>query len=979
MDAITGTFIAESIDFVLPDIGEDFAIKRQYMSTNLQGGLLGKGWKLNYESYMYTDSNKLYVECVTGHSIGFENKQGKWEALEGQGKRFDLEENKIQHEWILKDYQQHQTYVYNKEGKLTAIINKNNQKTLLMYENGNLSKILTTLGYEVYFTFKENKLIEIQDSIGRTVQYKYDEDLLTHAVQLDHGITHYIYNKTGYLETTIDANGTKILTNTYDEEGRIVFQTLENGETYQFEYDTTARTSIVTYGTTNHQVIYHYNKNLAVTKITYEDQTTQAYDYDVYGNRCYEKDRLGRITQKAFSPYGYCVAEELPNGNIMTYTYDEMHRLTRKSDTGGRESLYRYNERNNLVEEKYIIATGRWATIHYTYDFKGRILQVEDAMKGITQYTYEDKQSKPTSIISPMGEITDYEYDAVGRRMSIENTYGKVEFGYNALNYVTSIKDGEGNVSRKMYDKMGNLISYYTPKALKQGTKGYDYKYDFLDRLVEVVNPLEEHFKNFTNTEGKITKSIHPNTYDPKTGDGEGIYYCYDQDNNCIKKINLDGGTERFFYDAEGNLIKHVLPEYYDVKQDDGIGYTYTYNAMNQLTHIVSPEGIYEHRYTYDLQGNMIEETDAKGQTTYYHYDLKDNLIEKRSPIKIENEIIYYQVVLYDYDLNGNKIAEKYGEEAVKIECYPKSYHTITLTYNANNHLIKVKDDMGATVVYRYNCLGKRRYEERLINRDTRQTIYYNYNAVGRLTQKKEACNPTDLNTNKDMVWAITQYQYDENGNLIEITTPKGYKIKRTYDACDRIISQQELDKANGIDRTRYYHYDAAGNVTAVTQTSEQQPDITTGYTYDLKNRLTHIKEGENTTTRYFYDKNDNLIKEVTGENYQEVLDDGEGTTYTYNYQGGLTSCVNALGETVETNYYDAIGNRIERKDGLGNSLNYYYTPDDQLEKITASMNQAETTLGQYSYNEKGQIIGIKDGMKMKRSMTQTHGEGLPK
>ncbi|MHC1748049.1 MAG: hypothetical protein AB9856_06615 [Cellulosilyticaceae bacterium] len=87
---------------------------------------------------------------------------------------------------------------------------------------------------------------------------------------------------------------------------------------------------------------------------------------------------------------------------------------------------------------------------------------------------------------------------------------------------------------------------------------------------------------------------------------------------------------------------------------------------------------------TYDLHGNMIEETDAKGQTTYYH--LKDNLTEKRSPIKVENEIIYYQVVRYEYDLNGNKIAEKYGEEAGKIECYPKSYHTITLTYNANNY-----------------------------------------------------------------------------------------------------------------------------------------------------------------------------------------------------------------------------------------------------------------------------------------------------
>lgn len=34
-------------------------------------------------------------------------------------------------------------------------------------------------------------------------------------------------------------------------------------------------------------------------------------------------------------------------------------------------------------------------------------------------------------------------------------------------------------------------------------------------------------------------------------------------------------------------------------------------------------------------------------------------------------------------------------------------------------------------------------------------------------------------------VWVITQYDYDANGNLTEIISPKGYKIIQEYDADD--------------------------------------------------------------------------------------------------------------------------------------------------------------------------------------------------
>lgn len=50
----------------------------------------------------------------------------------------------------------------------------------------------------------------------------------------------------------------------------------------------------------------------------------------------------------------------------------------------------------------------------------------------------------PSCVTTPKGEETAYSYDAVGRRMSISNSYGTVEMAYNSRNFVTSRTDGEG-------------------------------------------------------------------------------------------------------------------------------------------------------------------------------------------------------------------------------------------------------------------------------------------------------------------------------------------------------------------------------------------------------------------------------------------------------------------------------------------------------------------------------------------------------
>ncbi|NFA44216.1 hypothetical protein EXM65_17010 [Clostridium botulinum] len=688
---------------------------------------------------------------------------------------------------------------------------------------------------------------------------------------------------------------------------------------------------------------------------------------------------------------------------------------------------YTYDEEQNLLEKKTKISVEEYKTESYTYDSYGRITAKVDGNGNISKYEYdsgsfiEGKKGKdPVRVITNSGYDYDYEYeyDEVGRNTSISTDYGTIEFGYNNLDYVSKIKDGNGNVTLKYYDKMGNLISIYTPNAClnnKQNGQGYYYKYDHMDRLISIKNPLGIIDKSIRDSEGNIIKEINPNYYDDKTDNGLGIEHVYDKDNRKIKTIYLDGGIERFYYDAKGNVIRHISPEYYNKETDNGTGFSYTYDSMNKLTSIYNEEtGITEKTFEYDLHGNIIKEIDNDKNATLFKYDLANNLIEKNVPVEIididSNESLdnnklksktKYQVISYCYDKNGNKILEKHGIDAIFEDEICNNYNEIYFTYDKENRLIEVKDKCGAKARYKYDCLNNKIYESFKINDTTNKIIHYVYDKVGNLIEKKEEIDGKFISSkNKGKnIWSTTKYEYDKNGNLTKIITPKGYEIVKVYDEIDRVIEEHET---NNIFRSRVYAYDKANNIISINEYSGEEAklinskyssefnydlDILTryenkkenekllkeidfkidkrkkNYTYDSQNRLTHFTNVSGNTARLFYDKNDRIIKQVLPEQYDSEKDNGVGTTYKYNIKGQVVEVKNALGETVTKNTYDPKGNLKTSVDGENNKVEYTYTLLGQIKDVVTPNSSKENKKAQsYSYDARGNITGITDG-----------------
>ena len=139
----------------------------------------------------------------------------------------------------------------------------------------------------------------------------------------------------------------------------------------------------------------------------------------------------------------------------------------------------------------------------------------------------------------------------------------------------------------------------------------------------------------------------------------------------------------------------------------------------------------------------------------------------------------------------------------------------------------------------------------------------YGYDRAGRLIEKKEELNSGLVPQGKEEKYAITRYCYDEKWQSNRGYNPEDYRIVRKYDLCDRIVEETTIDKANGIHRKVQVCYDLAGNITKVVRQGKGQAPWQVSYGYDLKDRITHVKDCMGPVFGYEYNKND-WLKEAT-------------------------------------------------------------------------------------------------------------------
>ena len=245
------------------------------------------------------------------------------------------------------------------------------------------------------------------------------------------------------------------------------------------------------------------------------------------------------------------------------------------------------------------------------------------------------------------------------------------------------------------------------------------------------------------------------------------------------------------------------------------------------------------------------------------------------------------------------------------------------------------------------------------------RVFHYSYDRAGRLTEIREELDNGLSAAEGDRKYAVTRYRYDENGNRTEIITPEGYRILREYDACDRLIRERTVDRANGMDRTVSVTYDYAGNIIGITRQGKGLEAWETRYDYDLKDRIIHAKDCLSPVFVYEYDKNDQLKTELLPESGSRTMPGApqNRNSYCYNAYGSLLTRTDGAGTVQEEYRYLPDGKPALFREADGQEIVYTYGIHGQETEIhTARSRKAGKAVQSFCYDSRGRITGIKDG-----------------
>jgi len=367
-----------------------------------------------------------------------------------------------------------------------------------------------------------------------------------------------------------------------------------------------------------------------------------------------------------------------------TNTYDNMDRLTGRTDPLGRSESLAYDLGGNLTR-----FTDRKGQItNFTYDPLNRLIAISYADNSTTTISY-DSVGRPVALIDSIGGRIDlaydnlnrvvrettglgtvaYTYDSIGRRASMTaNGQAPTNYSYDTASRLTQVAQG-AQVVVIGYDNKGHRTSLTYPNGTTT-----TYSYDAASRLTGIF-----HERGVTNVEsisyvydaaGNRTAAVrgsNPAAILPGT-----LQATYDAAN---EQISLDNALFTLIYDANGNLLSRT----------DLTGTTtYTWDARNRLIAVTGP-GLTA-SFVYDALNRRISKT-VNGISTQYLYD--------------RNDIVQ--------EINGSAVTATYlrslnvDEVFVRMGASPEYYHT-----DAQGTTMMLTDATGiAKTTYTYTPFGE--------------------------------------------------------------------------------------------------------------------------------------------------------------------------------------------------------------------------------------------------------------------------------
>ncbi len=461
-------------------------------------------------------------------------------------------------------------------------------------------------------------------------------------------------------------------------------------------------------------------------------------------------------TSFAYTPFGAIERVTQPDGAFLQYGYDAAQRLTGISDNGGNAITYVLDAAGNRVKEsttdsasvvkrlmarQYDQLSRMRASIRAPFadapnldDTSVRKTNMTFDASGNTELTTDPSLGTP----AVAGTVTDNDYDPLSRLIKTLQDVGgiaaKVEYGFDVLDRMTSVKDPKNLNTVYAYDGLSNLtsltspdtgISSYLYDAAGNRTQQTDARgvksnmtYDALNRLRKieytpagstVVNALKTVEFFYDETTIGCTSNFATGRMSRFTDESGNTKLCYDRRGNVVQKTQVtsnatqvlamtfsvadrlsgitypSGTTVSYGRDNQGRItslningssfVKAVsyLPfgPINQISFQNGKTLTKTYDQNYDIDSIVSTAtGGLNLDYSVDEVGN-IKQVNQSGMIFNLNYDK----LYRLTSVKDQNQAL---IEGFTYDATGNRLSKQLGSNSPVNYSYAATEHRLT-------------------------------------------------------------------------------------------------------------------------------------------------------------------------------------------------------------------------------------------------------------------------------------------------------------
>lgn len=290
--------------------------------------------------------------------------------------------------------------------------------------------------------------------------------------------------------------------------------------------------------------------------------------------------------------------------------------------------------------------TNNYLYNNFTYDPLGRVKTMVNSL-GTTTNTYDQWETITTD---PKSVAKDTHHDAYNRLIQVDEHNGgstyTTSYEYNGLSKLTKITDAAGNLRNFTYDGLGRRLTAEDLHASGDGTFGsWTYDYDASGNMTQSVDPKSQTI-NYTYDD--INRVL---TEDYTGTGGTEVTYVYDSGTNGTGHLYsaavASGPTTVYTYNSRGSVAS-------EAKTISWTTYTTSneYDRQGNTTKIIYPdsaEAVYEYNTAGLLEG--VKRKESGGSYTYiitdYDYAPTEKVAYKDFTNAIDTYLTYDPNKLY--------------------------------------------------------------------------------------------------------------------------------------------------------------------------------------------------------------------------------------------------------------------------------------------------------------------------------------------